>query len=336
MKIQKLTDNTYRVRKQYKGMTYTVYFDHEPDDREAMIAMSEKLQNAENEANKGNFEAYCDKYIESRRGVCSPSTLGGYQKCKRGISKEFKSKKLYSITQNDVQIEIKNFSKGRAPKTVRNQHGFISAVLKEFRPSFNLTTTLPQAKASDKELPITKEVEQILKASEGSPYHIGFQLAVLGLRRSEICAARIEDIKDNILKINKARIYDEENHLMIRDNTKTEESTREIYLPDALVEEIKQAGVIYDRTPPMLVKTLHKYQDMLGIEHFTLHDLRHYYASYAHTVGIPDVYIMKAGGWKTDYVMKKVYRNALRDKNKEMQQKATDGIFGSDGGKNPR
>ena len=320
MKIEKLTDNTYRVRKYYKGERYTAYFDHIPDEREVMIVMSEKLQNVENEAIRGSFEAYCDKYIESKRNVLSPSTLGGYQKCKRCLSNEFKAKRLCDIKQIDVQNEINNYAKNHAPKSVKNQHGFISAVLKMFRPSLILNTALPQAKASNKELPITSEVEQILKASENTPYHIAFQLAVLGMRRSEICGVTIDDIKGNVLRIDKARIYDEENHIITRDNTKTEESTREIYLPDSLVEEIRQAGVIYDRTPPMLVKTLHKYQDMLGLSRFTLHDLRHYFASYAHLQGIPDVYIMKMGGWRSDYVMKRVYRDALRDKHQEFQK----------------
>lgn len=33
---------------------------------------------------------------------------------------------------------------------------------------------------------------------------------------------------------------------------------------------------------------------------------------------------MKMGGWKTDYVMKDVYRHAMEYKNKEAQKKASD------------
>ena len=326
MKIE-LIRNTYRVRKVYKGVRYTVYFDHLPDKKEILMAITEKMQNVGNGANKNVFGAYCDKYIESKRNVLSPSTLGGYKKCKRCLSEEFKKKRLCDIEQIDVQKEINNYAKDHSPKSVKNLHGFISAVLKMFRPSLQLNTALPQSKTPNKVLPITEEVEQLLNASKNTPYHIGFQLAVLGLRRSEICGAKIEDIDGNILKIHAARIYDEDNHLMTRDNTKTEESTREIYLPDALVEEIKQAGVIYDRTPPMLVKTLHKYQDDLGLSRFTLHDLRAYFASYAHLQGIPDVYIMKMGGWKTDHVLKKIYRGAFRDKNEEFQKDLTSKIL---------
>ena len=55
-----------------------------------------------------------------------------------------------------------------------------------------------------------------------------------------------------------------------------------------------------------------------------MHDLRHYSASILHAIGIPDQYIMARGGWKTDNVMKRVYRDTLSDVEKEMNQKAVD------------
>ena len=326
MKVEKVSANTYRVRKTYKGKRYDICFDHKPNQKEIAEAIAHKMK--ETTGLKGSFEFYCNQYIESKLNVLSPSTIGGYRKIVRTLSDDIKTKQLHDIEQIDIQNEINNYAVGRSPKSVRNLHGFISAVLRVFRPSLNISTTLPQKKKFDRNMPTTDDVQKILKASEGTPYHIAFQLAVLGMRRSEICAATIEDLHGNFLSINKARIYDGENHIMTRDNTKTESSTREIYLPDALVEEIEQAGVICDRTPPMLVKTLHKYQDELGIERFRLHDLRGFYVSYAHSIGIPDVYILKAGGWKSDYVMKNTYRDALRDKNEEMQQKVASKILG--------
>jgi integrase len=44
------------------------------------------------------------------------------------------------------------------------------------------------------------------------------------------------------------------------------------------------------------------------------HDLRHYFASYLHDKGFSDAEIMSLGGWKTDHVMKRVYRHAIKDK----------------------
>ena len=326
MKIEKLTDNTYRVRKQYKGRTYAICFDHKPTQKEAMIRMTEKMQ-VETDGSKGKFEEYADKYIRSKENVLSPSTIGGYRKIVRCLSAEFKAKQFYDIQQIDIQNEINRYAVDHAPKSVRNLHGFISAVFAVFRPNMNISTTLPQKRKFDRNLPTTDDVKRILDASKGTKYHIPFQLAVLGMRRSEICAATVDDLDGNILRINKATVYDENNQIIVRDNTKTEESTREIYLPDSLVAEIKDAGTIFDMTPSLLVKTLHSYQDKLQIPRFRLHDLRAYYVSYAHSLGIPDVYIMKNGGWKTDYVMKSVYREALRDKTDEMQKKIVDGLF---------
>jgi hypothetical protein len=37
----------------------------------------------------------------------------------------------------------------------------------------------------------------------------------------------------------------------------------------------------------------------------------------AHSLGIPDANIMAAGGWKTDTVMKSIYRHAMEDRQME-------------------
>lgn len=327
MKTEKVSENTYRVRKTYKGKRYDVYFDHEPDDKEIMEVVLDKLNSGEFGAIKGTFESCCDKYIELKRNVISPSTIAGYKKLKSYISDELKSKKILSVTQVDIQNEINNFAVGHSPKYVRNLHGFISAVLKTFRPTMNIHTTLPQKRKFTHTLPTTEGVKMILDASAGTPYHIPFQLAVLGMRRSEICGVTIDDINGNILTIDKASVYDEDYKLVTKD-TKTTESTREIFLPDSLVAEIRESGTIFDYQPQALTRALHRYQDKLGLERFRLHDFRGYFASYAHSQGIPDVYILKMGGWKTDFVMKSVYRDALKEKNQEMQEKIASEIFG--------
>ena len=43
----------------------------------------------------------------------------------------------------------------------------------------------------------------------------------------------------------------------------------------------------------------------------------------AHSLGIPDSYIMAAGGWKTDHVLKSVYRHAQKDKEEDMMKFAS-------------
>lgn len=61
--------------------------------------------------------------------------------------------------------------------------------------------------------------------------------------------------------------------------------------------------------------------DKLGYK-CRFHDLRHYYASALHAIGIRDQYIMKFGGWKSDSILKSVYRGTLDDFETEAVEKA--------------
>jgi integrase len=56
----------------------------------------------------------------------------------------------------------------------------------------------------------------------------------------------------------------------------------------------------------------------LGIPFFSLHKLRHFFASYSHELGYSDAVIQAIGGWETDHVMKSVYRHAM---NKDQAKK---------------
>ena len=62
----------------------------------------------------------------------------------------------------------------------------------------------------------------------------------------------------------------------------------------------------------------------LGIEHFSIHKLRHYFASRMSALGIPEADILKMGGWNSDHVMKSVYRHSMIDKEKNAKQDAAD------------
>lgn len=101
---------------------------------------------------------------------------------------------------------------------------------------------------------------------------------------------------------------------------------REIYLPEELAGLIRQRGYVYKGYPGSILKFLHRAQDALWIPRFKLHALRHYYASTAHAIGIPDSYIMQSGGWQSDNVLKSVYRHALDEEKERMQKQAAEYI----------
>lgn len=317
MKIEKLPSGSYRIRKMYKGQMYTVVTDHKPTQKEAIKLLAEELDKITTSYSKLTFYNAATEYIESKRNVLSPSTIRSYMGILHNLSATFTKKTIANITNLDVQREINDYSKTRSPKTVRNANGFISAVMKMFSPQTIINTTLPQNIKKSAYIPTDEDVKAIITASKGSNYEIPLILAVYGMRRSEICALTLDDINGNMITINKAKVQDEHGDWIIK-TTKTTDSTRTIYVPDEIINKIIQSGTIYDGDPSRISRYLAKKQSELGLPHFSLHKLRHYYASMSHSLGIPDQYIMANGGWKTDNVLKNVYQHAMADKQQDM------------------
>lgn len=322
MKIEKLPSGSYRVRKTYKGKSYTIVFNHKPTQKEVTLALAEKMETNEVKGDSRSFENCALEYIDSKSNILSPSTIGGYHKILRQIDKSFKNKNIFDIDQLDINYEVNRYAKDRSPKTVANFHGFISAVFSLYRPKMKLTTTLPQRIKYEPYTPTNQDIKKILEASKDNvKYHICFQLGILSCRRSEVCALTMDDVnfEKGYISINKAFVYDKDNKPVIKKINKSTEGKRNIPVPAALLSEIKSNGFIIDVLPHNLVYTLHQYQHQLGIPEFRFHDLRHYFASYAHDQGLSDANIMAMGGWQTDYTMKRVYRHAMESENQSKQ-----------------
>ena len=99
---------------------------------------------------------------------------------------------------------------GKSPKTVANAHGFLSAVLSEFRPDVKLTTRLPQKEKHEIQIPTKAEVQAIAETCRGTKYELPIMLAIcLGLRASEIRGLRWSDIDGEYVNIHTAIVEGE-------------------------------------------------------------------------------------------------------------------------------
>ena len=261
MKIEKLPSGSYRVRKMYKKKTFTLIFPYKPTQKEVIVRMAEVIENAGIE--NYTMKYYSNKYIDSKRNVLSPSTILTYERLTNVISKEFLKKRLGELTQLDVQEEINRYSENHSPKSVKSLHGFIASVLGVYRPNMTLRTTLPQKIIKDRYLPSESDIKSILDKAKGTCDSVAFQLGILSLRRSEICALELEDLKGNELHIHSNMVYNEENEWVKKESPKTDASNRIVYLPESLVEEIHEQGYFFKYTPPKLNEHLHKYQKEL-------------------------------------------------------------------------
>lgn len=323
MKIEKRGPDSYRVRKMYKGQMYTVTFDHKPTQKEAMLAMADELQKVQKKHESMDFRAAAGEYIESKRNVLSPTTIRGYNSAMKTLSKKFQGINVHDITALDVQTEINRLAKEHSPKTVRNYHGFVSAVLGTFCPNLKINTTLPQKLKNEPYIPSDEDIRKILECAKDTEYEIPIMLACYGLRRSEICALTIDDIEGDVIRINKAKVMDEDAK-WVEKATKTISSTREIVVPKEIADKIKEKGYVYKGHPNSITIYLGKTEDRLGIPHFPLHKLRHYFASKMSALNVPEADIMRMGGWETDHVMKSVYRHSMMEKEEQAKREAAE------------
>lgn len=321
MKIEKMPSGSYRIRKMYKGKMYTVIFERKPTQKEAIMAMAAEMEKVQEKRRSMTFKIAAEEYIESKRNVLSPSTIGGYHNILNHLSDSFLQENIHDIESFDVQKEVNRLSKECKPKTVRNYHGFISAVLGMFRPNLKLNTTLPQKIKNEPYIPSDEDVKQVIGLSEGTRYEIPIVLACYGMRRSEICALTLNDIDGDVVNINKAKVQDENGDWVIK-STKTTASTRKIIIPAAIADKIRKQGYVYNGNPCSITQFLSNAQDDLNIPKFSVHKLRHYFASKMSAMNIPEADILKMGGWESDHVMKSVYRHSMMEKEEHSKREA--------------
>jgi len=304
----------------YQGVTYTVVTDHKPTQKECIQLLAAEMDKAKVDKTRMTFKTAALKYNDIKTNVLSESTIRGYVSILRSISDKLKNMIISDITSADVQKEINTYAKSHKAKSVRNMHGYISAVLGMYAPNTQLNTTLPKQLKKEPYIPTDSEVSAVAQAIKGSMFENAVILASFGLRRSEICALTLKDIGNSSVTISKAKVQDKDGNWVIRHLTKTEDGARTIEIPESVADMIKKSGCVYSGHPNSIYKYLSKIEKDLGIQHFSPHKLRHYYASMSHTLGIPDAYIMAAGGWKSDNVLKGIYRHAQKDKQVEMQK----------------
>lgn len=271
------------------------------------------------------FGEALDKYIASRENVLSVRTISDYKRTRQKEIQEIMDVPLKKVTQELVQNVINKDSEKHSPKTVRNNHGLIVAVLKQYRPDFVLRTVLPKKVRPAIYIPTDEEVSKLIERVKNTEMELPILLSVFGpMRRGEISALRVENVNGNLVHVCENMVRDSENKKWIIKSPKSYSGDRYIEFPDYVVNKWseKKSGRIVSLNPDAISSRFVRLLKSAGLPHFRFHDLRHYSASVQHALGIPDVYIMQRGGWGNDGVLKEIYRHALDDRQKEMSDKS--------------
>ena len=324
---RKLPSGSWRVylyigtengKRKYKSITDT---DKRRCERKAAVYADEHRVY---KARKDTLESAINAFIESRKAVLSPSTLRGYRCIQTVLERHYKpfcEASAYDLTSDMLQRLVSDMIKdGASAKTIKNRFGLITAALSQVGVTAP-KVTLPKMERNDPVIATPEMIKEILSLSKQTDngMYVPIALAAMcGMRRSEIVGLDISDIDaDGIAHIHRATVLDVDLSPVTKNQTKTYESDRYVKIPDEIAQMIKQQGFVCEfDNPERISERFSHLAKRCGFDGLRFHDMRHFWTSHLHALGISDAIIMKMGGWKTD-VMKRVYRHALPDAEKE-------------------
>lgn len=252
------------------------------------------------------------RYISAKESVLSPTTLHAYRSLERTAYNDIEHLRIAQTSREALQYWVGQYALDHSPKTVRNAVALLTATYEMFEEPFP-RLTLPQKRPPVLSTPTDADIKSLLDAVTGTELEKAILLAAFGtLRRGEICALEASDLDGNILTVSRSLVATDDGFVL--KDPKTPSSIRRIVLPPVVADRIRvNDGRIVNMTPHALTDKFERERNKLGLT-FRFHDLRAYAVSIRHALGIPDVYIMQAGGWKTDAVPKAIYRRAMDDK----------------------
>ena len=249
-------------------------------------------------------------YLDSRRGVLSPTTEAEYERTIGRAYGSLENIKISKLTPALLQAWISEGARKKSLKTLKNEFGLLRSALE--RCGFTLRSSdyyFPQKKSINRYIPCDKDIQNVLSVATGD-YRIAVLLAAFGpMRRSEICALSLNDIDGNCVRVNKAVVKDKNKKWVLKE-PKTYSSNRLIPLPQFVIVEFKLNGKI--KISPDAIT--HQHTHILrraGVPYFRFHDYRHYGASILHALGMPDKYIMQRGGWSNYGTLKNIYQHTM-------------------------
>lgn len=329
---KKLPSGNYRVnlyigkgadgKRQYKSFTA-------PTKKGAeYLAAQYNIDRKEQQKCELTFDNAAERYIESKRNVLSPSTVRGYYAILRNYCGKLAGLKISDINQEFIQSVINCIAADHSPKTCRNVHGFISAVLSMFAPDMMIHTTLPQKQKRDIYVPDEKEIAEIYRKAKGTINEIPIFLAAeCGLRASEISALQTLNVIKSCIIIEEARVLGDDGEEHIK-SPKSQSGYRKVPITFEIYEYLRANAVgarVCPRKAVNICNNWDKFRRKHGInENLNFHALRHHFASKCILLGIPQKYIAELMGHSSTDMIEKVYQHIFPSAMEEYAQMLRD------------
>ena len=256
------------------------------------------------------------QYIDARVGIIEPTTVRTYRQFSKNSFKCLQNMRICDLNAATVQMAVAKESKRVSPKYLKNAFSFMVSVLKmyEIEPRFG-SVRLPKIVSKKKALP---DFATILDIFKGDEIELPVLLAAwLSLRIGEVTGLQFRDVdeENKVLHVRRTVIMTDEGN-KVREGCKTEKSTRDLQIPDYILDLIKaiphekDTDPIIRLTPKALRSRFKRRINKRGYD-ITFHDLRHFNASVMHMLGVPNKYAMERGGWASDSALKNFYQQTF-------------------------
>ena len=269
-------------------------------------------------------------YIDAKRGVLSPSTVKAYVSMQSTRFPAQMKKPVREIT--NWQAVVSAEAKSVKPKTLKNAWRMVAATLK-FSGYAVPEVTLPQIAPNEKQWLDPEQIKIFVAAVAGKPCEIPALLALHGLRRSEIMAVDWTDIDldAKTIRVSGAAVIDEHKKLVRKEANKNKSSARTIpimipALYAALEAAQDKSGAVVRCYPNTIYKQVNAICEQAGLPLVGVHGLRHSFASLGYHLGVPELEMMRLGGWADNQTMRKIYTH-IADADKAKAENAMTNFF---------
>lgn len=318
-KARKLPSGTWFIQLRLGGASIPVSANTEKACiRQAQLLKSEYLAGKRQITPDANEEITlreaCENFIESRKNALSPSTIRGYNYIVKNRFQDLMSRNVHTITETEWIVACNREAALCAPKTLSNAWRFISSVLRKELNILPPNVKLPQIPPNERPFLSAEEIRIFVDAIKGTDVEIPALLGLSSMRRSEICALRWEnvDLKNRLIHIKGAAVYDEMDVLVQKKTNKNTSSTRTIpimmdELYHALCAAKQPRGLVVTCYPNVIRNRINRICEQNGLPKVGTHGLRHSFASLAKHLGMPEQLTMQIGGWSDYQTMRKIY-----------------------------
>lgn len=305
-------------KKKYIHRSFTAKSKYEAEQMAAEFKQQKKRPSSDL-----RFDEAIDKYLAIKENVLSPSTYRRYKSMRNNCYGSLLQMRIDKIGSEEAQACINEYAIGHSAKSCRNALGLLTAVLGTFLPGTHIYVKLPQNAVKTYITPSDEDIKRLMDAINSQDLRRAVLLAAFGtLRRSEICGLMDKDIDGDVVTIRRAKVEKDGGGYIVKEYPKNDTSNRSVIYPQFVIDELTGIeGFLIKIQPNSISQEFRSARNRAGLPHFRFHDLRAYSVSIAHAIGIPDVYLMERGGWKTDATFKKVYRRAISDENREISAK---------------